>query len=83
MVARGHEEYVLYAGVLELLDGFNDVDDGAAGADAHVARSGIEMFLHGQLSGGAFGGLDGGELACGRGGHGGERGVESELWKTF
>lgn len=37
---------ILYAGILELLYGFDDVDNGATGADADVVGSRIEMFFH-------------------------------------
>lgn len=46
LVACRDEEDVLYAGIFELLYCFDDVDDGAAGADADVASFWIEMFLH-------------------------------------
>lgn len=68
--------------IVELLYGFDDVDDGAAGADADVAGFRIEVLLHCQLSGGTFGGLNGGELACGGGGHGGEGEARNGLWEV-
>ena len=59
MVARRHEEDVVDAGIVELFDGFDDVDDRGAGTDADVPGFGVEMFLHCQLGGGSFGGLNG------------------------
>ena len=46
LVACGHEEDVLYAGIFELFYGFDDVDDGGAGTDTDVEGFGIEMLLH-------------------------------------
>ena len=57
LVARGHE--VDAAGVdAEVGDGFDDVDDGRAGADADVAERGVEMVGDGADGGVAFGGFD-------------------------
>lgn len=73
----------MYAGIVELLYGFDDVDDGAARADADVAGFRIEMFLHCQLSGSTFGGLNGGKLGCGGGGHSGEGEARDGLWEVL
>ena len=82
MIACGNEEDVLYAGVLELLDGFDDVDDCAAGANADVAGFGIEVLFHCKLGGSAFGGFNGGEFGCSGIRRGGERGVGDGLWEV-
>lgn len=58
----------------DLFYGFDDVDDGGAGADADVGGRGVEVVLDGLLGGGAFGGLDG----CV--GHGGRAGEASRVW---
>lgn len=70
------------AGVVELSYGFDDVDDRAAGANADVPGFGIEVLFHCKLSGGAFGDFNAGELGCGGGRNGGERGVGDGLWKV-
>lgn len=72
----------MYAGVFNLLYGFDNIDDCAAGANANVAGFGVEVLFHCELSGGAFGAFNGGELACGGGGHGGERGAGDGLWEV-
>lgn len=72
----------MYAGVFELLYGFDNVDNCAARADANVAGFGVKVLFHCKLSGGAFGRFNGGELGCGGGGRGGQRGVGDGLWKV-
>ena len=44
--------------MVEALDGFYNVDDGTAGADANVSRRGGEVVFYGEVGGGAFGGFN-------------------------
>lgn len=82
MIACRHEADILYAGIFELLNGFDNIDDCAAGADADVPGFRIEVLFHCKVGGGAFGGLDSGELGGGGGGHGGKRDGGDGLWEV-
>ena len=59
LVACGDEEHGWEGGEGEPLDGFDDVDDGAAGTDADVGCGWGEVVFDGEVGGRAFGGFDG------------------------
>lgn len=57
LAARGDERHVAVEGRALCGDGLDDVDDGAAGADADEAVRGEEVLVDGLEGGGALGGV--------------------------
>lgn len=81
LVPGGNEVDLRDAVVLQGLDGFDDVDDGAAGPDAHVLGRGVEVVRHGAAGGVAFGRFDVGHGEGSGGEWGGSEGLACGIKK--
>lgn len=60
LVARRYESYFLHSGVVYRTYGFDNIDNGAAGAYADIFGGGVEVFFHCLLGCAALRGFDSG-----------------------